>query len=191
VKRGTALRDQITTSSQDIKERLSMAYLVMVAAASGCEVRPVAVDREGIDATVCPIRGIRSKLDVQLKATSHPTWVAGGNALSVSMARPTVERLRNGPRLFPAMLVVLVLPEKEDQWLSIEDGRTCLSASAYWTDFAAVEEGDTCPDGATMAIRVDRSRLFTPAVIRDTLIAVHARAKAADSDGPYPVGGRQ
>jgi hypothetical protein len=60
----------VTTTENDIKERLSIAYVTAVAARAGCQLSEVRVDRNRIDGTISPISGARVKIDVQLKATS-------------------------------------------------------------------------------------------------------------------------
>jgi hypothetical protein len=60
----------ITTADNDIKERLSVAYVVAVAPRAGCQVAEVLVDRNQIDVTISSIRGARVKIDAQLKSTS-------------------------------------------------------------------------------------------------------------------------
>ena len=60
----------ISTSDNDIKERLSWAYLTAVAARAGCQITGFPVDKESVDATVRPVQGSSRQIDLQLKATS-------------------------------------------------------------------------------------------------------------------------
>jgi hypothetical protein len=60
----------IETDSNDIKERISLGVLTAIAGRAGCEVSEVKVDRNGVDATIKPIKGEPVYLDVQLKSSS-------------------------------------------------------------------------------------------------------------------------
>jgi hypothetical protein len=60
----------IATHANDIKERLSIAYVTAVAARAGCQITKLDVDKQSIDATVRPISGRKVSIDLQLKATS-------------------------------------------------------------------------------------------------------------------------
>src|SRR3982750_1636524 len=60
----------ITTSENDIKERLSLAYVMAVAARAGCQVTEPAKDKQSIDVSVRPVSGRKVSIDLQIKATS-------------------------------------------------------------------------------------------------------------------------
>src|SRR6266496_1205713 len=60
----------IATQANDIKERLSIAYVTAVAARAGCQISKLEIDKQSIDATVRPVSGRKVLIDLQLKATS-------------------------------------------------------------------------------------------------------------------------
>jgi Domain of unknown function (DUF4365) len=96
----------ITTVANDIKERLSLAYVTAVAARAGCELIEVHVDRNGIDGTIRAIRGTRVKIDVQLKATAVPTL--DNDTIKFDLDVPEYNALRSTHIQSPQLLVVLV-----------------------------------------------------------------------------------
>jgi len=109
----------ITTVENDIKERLSIAYATAVAARAGCELTEVRVDRNGIDGTIRAIRGTRVKIDVQLKATSSPTF--DGNEVVYDLDVAGYNALRSTQIQAPQLLVILALSEKEAHWLLADE----------------------------------------------------------------------
>jgi hypothetical protein len=64
---------RITTSENDIKERLSVAYVTAVAARAGCQIAKLEIDKSSIDAIIMPVSGAKSIVALQLKATSELT----------------------------------------------------------------------------------------------------------------------
>ncbi len=112
----------ITTSENDIKERLSVAYVTAVAAGAGCQVTKLDIDKTSIDAIVCPISGSKSQINLQLKATST-SLVVGGEVKFVLPIK-NYDDLRDTLSIVPHYLVVLELLR------SLSAG--CKSAQANW-----------------------------------------------------------
>ena len=99
----------ITTAENDVKERLSIAYVTAVAARAGCELMEVHVDRNGIDGTIRAIKGTPVKIDLQLKATSSP--IVEGDHVSFDLDVATYNALRTTVVQAPQLLVLLILPD--------------------------------------------------------------------------------
>lgn len=124
----------ITTPENDIKERLSIAFLTALAARAGCQIMEPKVDKNAIDAIVSPISGTSAKLDVQLKATAVPQYDA--THLLFDLPVHTYDKLRNENVQNPALLVVLVLPDDPAEWLGCSDAGVVLRKCAYWVNLA-------------------------------------------------------
>jgi hypothetical protein len=107
----------ITTSENDIKERLSVAYVTAVAAGAGCQVAKLDIDKTSIDAIVCPISGLKSPIHLQLKATSDKLVVADQARIALSIKN--YDDLRDTSAIIPHYLVVLELPQNSESWLHI------------------------------------------------------------------------
>jgi hypothetical protein len=75
----------ITTSVNDVKERLSVAYATAVAAGAGCQVVKQDIDKTSVDAIVSPISGLKSPIHLQLKATSEKLVVATQVRIALSI----------------------------------------------------------------------------------------------------------
>lgn len=124
----------ITTDENDIKERLSYAYIAAVAARAGCQVMSVPVDRAGVDHVILPIKGrINLTIYIQAKATSKLERVGDGSEFSFNLDRPTYNKLRSLEDV-PALLVVLDLPADADEWLKVSVDALVLRRAAYWLD---------------------------------------------------------
>jgi len=120
----------ITTSENDIKERLSIAYVTAVAARAGCQISKLDVDKQSIDAIVKPISGAKLQIDLQLKATSRS--VLTGPDVVIDLPIKNYDDLRDTVTTAPHYLVVLALPDDPQTWLSLSDSELILRGCAYW-----------------------------------------------------------
>jgi hypothetical protein len=120
----------ITTSINDIKERLSVAYVVAVAARAGCQVRDLVVDKQSIDALICPVSGRKTQVNLQLKATSE--HIASGGQVKLSIPIKNYDDLRATDSIVPHYLVVLQLPEAPEEWLTVNAEELAIRRTAYY-----------------------------------------------------------
>jgi hypothetical protein len=122
----------ITTEPNDIKERLSIAYVTAIAARAGCEVSEPKIDKQSIDVTVKPIRGRKVSIDLQLKATSVISPVDGTIAFDLPVNN--YDSLRDRVCTAPHYLVLLLLHANDGSWLEGTDEALIIRRCAYWLD---------------------------------------------------------
>lgn len=120
----------ITTSENDIKERLSVAYVTAVAAGAGCQVAKLDIDKTSIDAIVRPISGAKSQVNLQLKASSANLVV--GDQLKIALPIKNYDDLRDPSGIIPHYLVVLELPQEPERWLHISPSELAIRGLAYY-----------------------------------------------------------
>jgi Domain of unknown function (DUF4365) len=121
----------ISTSDNDIKERLSIAYVTAVAARAGCQVAKLDIDKESIDAMIRPVSGSKAAIDLQLKASSSPSIVLN-NQLKFSLSIKNYDDLRDESCILPHYLVVLHLPDSSSDWLQLRSDELALRGVAYY-----------------------------------------------------------
>lgn len=141
-------------------ERLQLAWLNALAAASGCQVFGDPVVDDGIDAhlrhkhTTHP-KGV-AYLDLQLKATTR--YPSGGYA----KARVTRQRLRDYAVADPAMTIlvaILTMPARQEHWTYTTERSLMLFGQCFWVNLA----GMGVPDGS------DRDRIVIEAPVSQVL----------------------
>jgi Domain of unknown function (DUF4365) len=120
----------ITTSENDIKERLSVAYVTAVAAGAGCQVAKLDIDKTSIDAIVRPVSGANSQINLQLKATAKGLAVA--EQIKISLPVKNYDDLRDTSGVVPHYLVVLELPREPERWLRVSQSELAISGVAYY-----------------------------------------------------------
>lgn len=157
-----------TPSSTDKESELSYAYLHAVASHAGMSCRNATrlEDNAGIDATLTawgPFPGAmwtEVDLKVQLKATiSAPA--DDGHSLSYFMRGvKRYDALRADELMVPRILVVLFLPEAEDQWLQHSAEQLVLRKCAYWVSLRGAPAA-TSSTGTT--VKLPKAQVFSPA----------------------------
>jgi hypothetical protein len=135
------------------QEALALAYLHVVVARAGLIFTQPAYD-VGIDVCLHTVtrQGRRYgpggvQLDLQVKSTTRPIIRAG--ELLYDLDVKNYNDLRLPSPMCPRLLVVVVLPEDESQWLSQSPEELTLRRCAYWSWLAGAE-----PTSATSTIRV-------------------------------------
>lgn len=132
------------------KAALSFAYLAALASKAGfsCEHGPYE-DLDSVDANLRGGGSMRPQLDIQLKATSSPTWRADG--LHFQLSRKNYDDLR-APRMVPILLAVMQLPENENDWLAHSTSELIIKKSVWWASLSGAPEVMT--DSKTVIIPI-------------------------------------
>ncbi len=153
-------------SEEQIKEQLSRGYIDLLASRSGYKSLVANLDH-GVDVTISKVkahnRNGRTRLldsgqfiDVQLKCTCETSIinVAGGIKydLEAKSFNDLIDR-RESP--VPLLLVLMVLPDNQDLWLSIRSHEIALAKCAYWYSPEATE---------TYTDNTDSKRIFIPTI---------------------------
>jgi hypothetical protein len=161
----------VTTTENDIKERLSIAYVTAVAARAGCQLSEVRVDRNRIDGTISPISGARVKIDVQLKATS--VGILDQNDVVFDLDIATYDALRSTLVQSAQLLVVLILPDDPTDWLVVDEETLALKKCAYWRNLYGEPAAS---NNTTIRVRLPRSQILGPNELLDLIVKADARA---------------
>jgi hypothetical protein len=149
-------------------ERFSCAYVGAIAAVAACTFDEVSVDEDGIDVTLCR-RGTHKKSEspsiaIQLKSTTQ--WGDEDDHITYPLKVKNYERLRARNRTIPAILAVLPMPSKPDEWIVYEDQRIALHHRAYWIDLTGA--GPT-PNKTTITISIPKNQLLDELAIVDLM----------------------
>lgn len=136
-------------SSNDIEAELSYAYIHAVAAKAGvgCKLGSRHDDNAGIDAELTgwgpfPNGGYREEIDVkvQLKATVKSPAETDDKYWSYSLSGISrYNDLRSEAISTPRILVVLFLPSRPEEWLTLTDDELILRKCAYWVSLRGAE----------------------------------------------------
>jgi hypothetical protein len=158
------------------QEALSLAYIQIVAARCGFACSFPRYDY-GIDLSIHAIRrkGKRisdsgDRLDVQAKSTTASQQTA--TEIVYDMSAEAHRDLCDSSGLCPRILVVLLLPEDEAQWLDFSEEALLLRHGAYWFSLAGQP-----PTTNTRSVRaaIPRANLFSPQALQRLMDKVRRR----------------
>jgi hypothetical protein len=152
---------EIETDTNDIKERLSIAYVTAVAARAGCQLSRPDIDKQSIDLTARPIRGRKVAVDLQLKSTSQEC--VGESKVTVLLPIKNYNDLRDQRSTAPHYLVVLVLDPSELDWLSADETALLIKRCAYWMDLRGFPPTS---NETKITIEIPRSQVFDVAALQ-------------------------
>ncbi|MEN6350221.1 MAG: DUF4365 domain-containing protein [Syntrophomonas sp.] len=124
---------------QHQQEQLSRAYVNAVTAQAGHIFEPSTMDY-GVDGSLKHVKNRNGRrfpsghvIDIQLKATT--TWSEHGDQIIYDLEAKTYNDLIdrfNTPHGTPLILIVLCLPEKDEDWLTVSHEQLILKRSCYW-----------------------------------------------------------
>lgn len=128
----------IWTNDNDIKERLSVGLVTLIAARAGCQVLEYPVDRMSADIHISPVQGKKLGIDAQLKATSG--LIVADDGLKFDLPRKNYDDLRDVEVATPQVLIVVDLHNEQNRWMVQNERRVRFRRSAYWVSLYGREE---------------------------------------------------
>ena len=138
------------------KERFSLAYIGAVAARAGFDLVEPRVDVDSIDGTLISHTGRRPRIEFQAKATACD--VVDAEAVTFPLSVKNYDELR-AEVIIPRLLILVVLPEREEDWLTHSEDSLILRHCGYWLSLAGEpERGNT----ATVTVKIPRHQRFDP-----------------------------
>ncbi|MCY4556995.1 MAG: DUF4365 domain-containing protein [Chloroflexi bacterium] len=136
------------------KERFSLAYIGAVASHADCEVVEPKVDRGSVDGML-KRASITELIGFQAKATSRDLISSSADHINFPLPVTDYDNLRNAGR--PFILVVVLLPDKESQWLSQSNEELCLRYCGYWL---SLEGRSGVTNTSTVTVRLPLANRF-------------------------------
>ena len=112
-----------------MKERFSLAYIEAIASQAGFHVVESKVDYDSVDGTLVGDFGRRPRIEFQAKATSQD--ILRKDILAFPLPIKNYDDLRS-EALNPRILIVVLMPQDESQWLNQTNEELCLRHCAYW-----------------------------------------------------------
>ena len=148
------------------KEGLSRAYIAAVAAKAGYRIARSEPDY-GDDLLIDSVE----QVDGRYSFTGHSIYVQAKGTHDVTFEDEHVVydlRAQNYRDLTrtnvgtPAILVLYVMPQAEENWLSQDEATLGIQHCAYWVSLRGMTDK---PNSSTVRISVPRAQVFTPAAL--------------------------
>ncbi len=155
------------------KEQFSGAYLRAVCAVAGFSLAEPEVDDDSVDFLVAAAGGGRTtrrpRVELQLKSTARNLMRADG--VHYPLKSKNYEDLRTPDVLVPRILVVVVLPEAVDQWISQSEEELALRHCGYWL---ALRGMPAEPGQTTFTVLLPRTQILTPDALQSMMLRIDA-----------------
>jgi hypothetical protein len=153
-----------------VEEHLSRAYVMAVVARAGATFTPTSSDY-GIDGY---IQGVTELSNGKCASTGHPiqcqlkaTTTCGltNDDVLYDMDVAAYNKLARCEDPSLCLLVLLRLPERYEEWLTLSEDELVLKNCCYWHHIT----GRPSANAASQRIKVPRTQLFTPAAVVELL----------------------
>jgi hypothetical protein len=148
----------------DRKERFSLAYISAVAAHAGCLVaEPPGPDKDSVDGVLMGDDDRRPRIEFQAKATSQR--VPRGGHVTFRLPIKNYDDLR-ADLLWPRVLIVVVLPVDDAEWLVHSEEDLRIRRCGYWL---SLRGWPATTNRRTVSVRIPRSQVFNTAQLREMM----------------------
>lgn len=149
------------------KEDFSYAYIYAVTSSMGYSLQSATrkLDDSGIDATITVPGKINSKrlprFDVQIKSTSQD--ILKDESIKYRLTAKNYEELRENDPFVPQLLIVVLIPENVNNWLTQTEEFLCLKRCAYWL---SLRGRPPLEQQTTITVEIPRQNIFSPNALK-------------------------
>jgi hypothetical protein len=144
------------------KQEFSKAYVKAVAAACGYATKDPSVDDDSVDLCLAARGGggtVRSpQLDMQLKCTARQVVAEG--TVNFPLDVKNYEELRPTNFMVPRILVVVVVPDGVESWISHTENELLLRHCGYWYSLRGMP---ATVNAETVTVNIPRTQVFNVA----------------------------
>lgn len=159
------------------KEEFSYAYIYAVTAAAGYsfQIAPRPLDAEGVDVILTGLGASRStrrpRLDVQIKCTSRN--LLDREIIRYPLEVKNYEELRLENPFVPRILIIILVPESQEDWLRQSQQELCLRYCGYWVSLRGLPPTQ---NQNTVTVQIPTQNIFN----RDTLKTLMQRIESGE-----------
>lgn len=153
------------------KAQFSLAYIRAVSTVADCQVIIPEVDTDSVDGQIRGPLGIRHSLYFQAKSSTTAT--ISGDEVRYSLRRKDYDALRQADAPVH-ILILMLIPLDESDWISQAESDLCLRKCAYWLDLRGMPESS---NRRTVAVRIPRGQVFDSV----QLLGLLDKARGGDS----------
>jgi Domain of unknown function (DUF4365) len=144
------------------KEEFSYAYIYSVTSAAGYSFQKSSriLDVGGIDATITGTVSddtlYEPQLDLQVKSTSLD--VQSEEVIRYPLKIKNYNELRKERTVAPRILVVVLIPENQEEWINQSETELCIRRCAYWLSLSGQPR---TKNTESITVYIPRENLFT------------------------------
>ena len=147
------------------QDPFSGAYIRAVCAATGCTVAVPEVDNDKVDYVLKSrvIGSVCSKPQIDVQAKCERSGVARTDPISYVLDLETYDSLRDPLVIVPRILVVVLVPSSEQEWLAQSERELVMSHCAYWV---SLKGAPASSNSTSQTVHAPRQNVFDPKALR-------------------------
>ncbi len=149
-------------------EQFSLAYIRAVAATAGYQVIRPEPDVDSVDGVLMASFGRRPRIEFQAKATARD--ILRADSLHFPIPVKNYNDLRADTRT-PRILIVVLVPQEEDQWVNQTTNELCLRHCGYWL---SLEGRPAVPNISSVSVAIPVANIFNGAQLCDLMTKANA-----------------
>lgn len=150
------------------KEQFSNTYLQAIATVAGYSLYKPSVDDDSVDWGIAAKGGtgrIRApRLELQLKSTSRD--VRENNLIRYPLKLKNYDDLRMDDFAIPRILVVVLIPETIEDWLTQSETEICMKECGYWISLRGMPETQNT---TVVTVTIPRNNQFTVVALQSIM----------------------
>lgn len=154
----------MTLTQNNRMELLSWGYVHAIAACKGIQLTKTHIDDDSVDGTFSSNEGNCPRVDFQLKATWAKSFE--GDILKFPLKKKNFLELKKSPVMSPRILIVLALPQLENDWIQHGHDAFLIRNCAYWKSL--VNEPDVANE-TSITVQLSKQNFLSPDSLKDIM----------------------
>ena len=154
-------------------EHFSLAFTRMVVYVAGCSVKCHETDYDGVDITISSSAEYElfwgAEFELQLKCTTQQRLLRPESMTWAMKAKPYRKLTRPKKQYLPRYLGVLLLPERHEDWLAVDETRLLTKSRMYWQAASEFPPLDSDDPRESVTVHLPRSNIFDKARLLDIM----------------------
>ncbi|MBI5264802.1 MAG: DUF4365 domain-containing protein [Bradyrhizobium sp.] len=153
------------------QDAFSRAYISAICAAAGCGLEAVTLDNDKVDYLVrSRVQGkVLNKPQIDIQAKCQRSGMAASDPISYSLDLETYHALRDVKVCIPRILVLVLVPDDVQEWITQSEHALMLRHCAYWVSLKAMQPSTNT---ATQTVHIPRKNLFGPQVLQTMMTKI-------------------
>ena len=157
---------------EKIKEDLSVCYLKTIAAVNGIALENITHDEDSVDVIIKKViqmsssRRFNSQISVQLKSTSSKSqYNIKENEIIYEFKVKNYNDLCIAATM-PSMLALLILPEKEEEWINWTTNELMINGKMYWL---SLQSNKLTENNDSISIKIPKENILNNVTIEQLI----------------------